>query len=55
MDKTKKPEMYQVKVNNIGVKPSGSIVMTVLDKSADTFQDMYPDTVEQLKKGELWG
>ena len=34
-------EDYQVVVNNIGVKPSGSISKTALYKSADIFQEMY--------------
>ena len=51
MDETKEPETYQVVVNNMGVKPAGSIAKMALDKSADVFNETYPTTAEQLKEG----
>ena len=45
------PEIYQVIVNNMGVKPAGSIAKEALDKSAALFEEIYPDTAEQLKNG----
>ena len=51
MDDTKDPETYQVVVNNMGVKPAGSITKMALDKSVDMFNKMYPVTAEQLKEG----
>ena len=49
MDESKDPEIFQVIVNNMGVKPAGSIAKAALDKSAEVFKTMYPDTAEQLK------
>merc|ERR1712030_7798 len=48
MDDSKEPEMYQVVVNNM---PAGSIAMVAMDKSAELFEDVYPNTAEQLKNG----
>ena len=50
MDETKKPEIYQVIVNNIGVKPAGSIATTALYRSADAHGEQFPETVRQLKR-----
>ena len=35
----------------MGVRPAGSIAKSALDKSAEVFEEMYPDTAEQLKNG----
>ena len=51
MDESKDPEIFQVIVNNMGVKPAGSIAKSALDKSAKVFEKMYPDTAKQLKDG----
>merc|ERR1711905_98689 len=45
------PEIYQVIVNNMGIKPAGSIAEEAMDKSTDLFEEEYPNTAEQLKNG----
>ena len=42
------PDTYQVTVNNIGVKPAGTIATLCLQKSSDLHRDQYPDTAKQL-------
>ena len=49
MDNNKLPETLQVIVNNVGVKPAGAIATTALYKSADVFEERFPETVEQIK------
>ena len=51
MDESMELEIYQVIVNNMGVKPAGSIAKEALDKSAALYEEIYPDTAEQLKNG----
>merc|ERR1712237_82316 len=51
MDDSKEPEMYRVVVNNMGIKPACSIAKEAMDKSAELFEDVYPNTAEQLKTG----
>ena len=51
MDETEEPEIYQVIVNNMGIKPAGSIAKEAMDKSTDLFEEEYPNTAEQLKNG----
>ena len=51
MDETKEPEMYCVVVNNMGIKPAGSIAKEAMDKSADLFEDKYPNIrAQSLRK-----
>ena len=38
-----------VKVNNIGIKPSGCIATSALEKTCDMFSEKYPETSEELK------
>ena len=35
----------------MGIKPTGSIAKEAMDKSADLFEETYPNTAEQLKNG----
>ena len=49
LDVSADPLVYQVVVNNIGVKPAGCIATLALYKSADHFQEKYPATRRQLK------
>ena len=44
------PDIYIVLVNNIGIKPSGTIAGCVLEKTADMFTEKYPKVVEDLKE-----
>ena len=50
LDPRSEPETYQVTVNNIGVKPAGAIATLALQKSADIFSEVFPETSIQLKK-----
>ena len=50
LDLGSEPETYQVTVNNIGVKPAGAIATLALQKSADIFSEVFPETSIQLKK-----
>ena len=50
MDKKKTSENYQVIVNNIGVKPAGTIATAALYKSCDWFKDNFPEVVVQIKE-----
>ena len=49
MDNTQEPDVYQVIVNNMGVKPAGSIAMVALQKSAEKFSLEYPLMSNQIK------
>ena len=49
MDANKPPDIFQVIVNNIGVKPAGAIATTSMYKSAYYFKDRFPENVKQLK------
>ena len=49
MDAHKPPDIFQVIVNNIGVKPAGAIATTSMYKSAYYFKDRFPENVKQLK------
>ena len=48
-DSSSEPTVYQVAVNNIGVKPVGCIVTIALYKSDDLYAHQYPVTCKQLK------
>ena len=50
MDENGEAKMYQITVNNIGVKPAGVIAATALYKSAAKFEGRYPKTVKQLRE-----
>ena len=50
LDPRSEPETYQVTVNNIGVKPAGAIATLALQKSADIFSEVFPETSTKLKK-----
>ena len=43
MDAHKPPDIFQVIVNNIGVKPAGAIATTSMYKSAYYFKDRFPE------------
>ena len=44
------PRVFQVLVNNIGVKPAGTIASLALSKSADIHAKQFPVTSHQIKK-----
>ena len=49
LDTSAEPKTLQVLVNNIGVKPAGSIATLALYKSCDLFEEKYPTTARQIK------
>ena len=49
LDTTKEPDTNEVLVNNIGVKPTGSIAALALQKSASLFENQYPVTATQWR------
>ena len=50
LDASQEPKIYQVVVNNIGVKPAGAIAALALQKSSDLHADSFPVTSRQLKE-----
>ena len=50
LDTALEPKIYQVVVNNIGVKPAGAIAALALQKSSDMHAKDFPITSEQLKR-----
>ena len=50
MDQSKEPEVYQVVVNNIGVKPAGAIATRAFHMSAEMHEDQFPETARMLKE-----
>ena len=48
-EETSEPETYMVLLNNMGIKPAGSIAATTLYKSCNEFSTKYPVTSEEIK------
>ena len=48
-EETSEPETYMVLVNNMGIKPAGSIAATALYNSCNEFSTKYPVTSEEIK------
>ena len=47
---SEEPEIYMVTVNNIGIKPAGTIASLWLQKSANVYEKTYPDASYQSKE-----
>ena len=50
MQTDRPPDVYMVVVNNIGIRPSGTIATSMLEKTADMFVVTYPDAAMDLKE-----
>ena len=42
-------DIFMVIVNNIGIRPSGAIATSMLEKTAEMFEETYPNAVHDLK------
>ena len=50
METDRPPTIYMVLVNNIGIRPSGTIATSMLEMTADKFMEKYEAAAADLKK-----
>lgn len=48
METDREPDIYMVIVNNLGIRPSGTIATSALEMTAEMFRERYPEVVQEL-------